>query len=254
MAMLSATAHGEGPFTVFRSNSEAVGFDKSWIDSEEWCIGHLIYDITNQGDTVVNPTINAKWRVTLPGGISVSNPKEWGYTTTAGIGQTLSYDITNIGSYMSSAGTEQDTRRHAFALTLRCLAGQATITNQQDVQCSCPGLEGVVIDQDPPSTGPACSRVGWRKGDDTWECPAGFRLPVQGEVEAVTPCILSEDSERFSYFHDVGMMKGGCDCKWNGNYCDTTCGNSSIQQLGVISSNANEAACGDYDQLMICVQ
>eukprot|EP00798_Chlamydomonas_sp_ICE-L_P025654 gene25653-11317_t len=61
-------------FTVRRTNPKADGFDNAWIDSESWCTGQLIYDITNNGNTPVNPNIQATWTVSLPDDISLANP------------------------------------------------------------------------------------------------------------------------------------------------------------------------------------
>eukprot|EP00798_Chlamydomonas_sp_ICE-L_P025651 gene25651-11314_t len=132
-------------FTVRRTNPKADGFDNAWIDSESWCTGQLIYDITNNGNNPVNPNIQATWTVSLPDDISLANPYSWGYTTTAGVGQTLGFSMSHNGFYMSPAGTSGATAHSAFALTLRCLADQPI---DWSTKCSCLGLEDVTINQD----------------------------------------------------------------------------------------------------------
>ncbi len=51
-----------------------------WPFLQTWCTGQLIYDITNNGDNVVNPNVEATWNVSLPTGISLADPYSWGYT------------------------------------------------------------------------------------------------------------------------------------------------------------------------------
>eukprot|EP00798_Chlamydomonas_sp_ICE-L_P022881 gene22881-30056_t len=164
MALLSACAFGiremprkasralleeETPFTIQRSNPEAEGFDQAWVDSETWCTGQLIYDITNNGNNTVNPSVEATWTVNLPRGITLANPNSFGYTTTAGVGEFGSFTMTNIGYYMSPAGTSGNTAHSAFALTLRCPAEKPI---DWSIKCSCPGLEDVAIYQLETST------------------------------------------------------------------------------------------------------
>eukprot|EP00798_Chlamydomonas_sp_ICE-L_P008627 gene8627-34072_t len=112
----------DSEFTVQRTN-QVKGFDQAWVDNEKYCPGQLIYDITNNGKDTVNPKIEATWRVILPEGISLANPYSWGYTTTSDVGQTLSFDMTKIGFYMSPGATAHS----AFALTLRCLVPEGPI-------------------------------------------------------------------------------------------------------------------------------
>eukprot|EP00798_Chlamydomonas_sp_ICE-L_P024603 gene24603-10221_t len=122
------TAQPHSLVTIRRNNpGEVGGFDHAWVVSETWCTGQLIYDITNNGNTTVDPLIEDTWTVHLPEGISLADPQSrasWGFTTTAGVGQTLSFNLTQIGFYMSPAGTDGDTASSAFALALQCLADQ----------------------------------------------------------------------------------------------------------------------------------
>eukprot|EP00798_Chlamydomonas_sp_ICE-L_P019416 gene19416-26073_t len=150
MAMLLAPALAQPHplVSIRRNNPDAVGgFDHAWVDSETWCTGQLIYDITNNGNNTVDPFIEDTWTVHLPEGISLADPQSrasWGFTTTAGVGQTLSFPMTQIGFYMSRAGTDGDEASSAFALALRCLADQPI---DWSTECSCSGLEDVTINQ-----------------------------------------------------------------------------------------------------------
>eukprot|EP00798_Chlamydomonas_sp_ICE-L_P022883 gene22883-30058_t len=139
----------ETPFTIQRTNPEAEGFDQAWVDSETWCTGQLIYVITNNGNNTVNPSVEATWTVNLPRGITLANPNSFGYTTTAGVGEFGSFTMTNIGYYMSPAGTSGNTAHSAFVLTLRCPAEKPI---DWSIKCSCPGLEDVAIYQLETST------------------------------------------------------------------------------------------------------
>ena len=86
--------------------------------------------------------------------------------------------------------------------------------------------------------------MGWKYGRDNWSCPQGFRMPNRNEWNLVAPCITAGDNGIFSYYHDVGISVGGCNCKWNGGWC----GQPSIETI------RGGRMCGDYNSLHICVR
>ena len=92
--------------------------------------------------------------------------------------------------------------------------------------------------------GTRCQRIGWKRGRDNWSCPAGWRMPRRNEWNVVSPCVTASDNSRFGYYRDVAISVGGCNCKWNGSWC----GQPSIETI------RQGRACGDFDQLHICVR
>jgi len=90
---------------------------------------------------------------------------------------------------------------------------------------------------------PCCQRQGWKFGSDNWSCPPGWRMPLITEWYEVSECILPADDLRFDYYHDVGINAGGCNCKWNPNWC----GQPSVETI------REGRMCGDFDQLHICL-
>jgi cysteine-rich repeat protein len=92
--------------------------------------------------------------------------------------------------------------------------------------------------------GTRCQRQGWKRGRDNWSCPAGWRMPNRNEWNVVQPCVSASDNNRFGYYRDVAISVGGCNCKWNGGWC----GQPSIETI------RQGRACGDFDQLHICVR
>lgn len=91
---------------------------------------------------------------------------------------------------------------------------------------------------------PTCVRIGWKTGGDTWSCPAGYRMPFANELIAVAPCITQQDNAMFGYYNDIAISVGGCNCKWNNNWC----GQPSIETM------RGGRMCGDFTQLQICVR
>jgi hypothetical protein len=91
---------------------------------------------------------------------------------------------------------------------------------------------------------PICTRIGWKLGNDNWACPNGYRMPTTLEWNAVAPCVTQQDVAMFTDMHDVATLVGGCNCKWNNNWC----GQPSIETI------RQGRMCGDFNQLHICVQ
>jgi hypothetical protein len=89
----------------------------------------------------------------------------------------------------------------------------------------------------------ACMRIGWKFGNDNWACPQGYRMPTVNEYDFVKSCIQPGDQGMFSNYHDIAVSVGGCNCKWNNNWC----GQPSIETIN------GGRMCGDYNQLQICV-
>jgi hypothetical protein len=92
---------------------------------------------------------------------------------------------------------------------------------------------------------PVCTRLGWKFGSGSWACPMGYRMPQVTEWAAVAPCVTAQDmAHPLDAMHDVAVSVGGCNCKWNNNWC----GQPSIETI------RQGRMCGDFDQLHICVQ
>ena len=89
-----------------------------------------------------------------------------------------------------------------------------------------------------------CVNQGWKTGDADWSCPSGFRMPTTDEWSLVAPCVTSSDQSLFGDFNDVAVSVGGCNCKWNDDWCS----------LPSIETIREGRACGDYAQLQICVK
>ena len=89
----------------------------------------------------------------------------------------------------------------------------------------------------------ACINEGWKSGGADWSCPRGFRLPRGDEYTVVAPCLDPEDQSRFSAYADIAISVGGCGCAWNSLWCDEP----SIETM------RQSRACGDYEQLHVCV-
>ena len=89
-----------------------------------------------------------------------------------------------------------------------------------------------------------CQRMGWKYGRNDWSCPNGLRMPTRNEWNRVEPCVTQADQARFGYYRDVAISVGGCNCKWNRNWC----GQPSIETI------RGGRMCGDYDSLHICVR
>jgi hypothetical protein len=88
-----------------------------------------------------------------------------------------------------------------------------------------------------------CMRIGWKSGNANWACPVNYRMPTVNEWNAVAPCVTPQDNAMFSYYYDVAVSVGGCNCKWNANWC----GQPSIVTI------RQGTCCGDYTQLQICL-
>jgi hypothetical protein len=88
-----------------------------------------------------------------------------------------------------------------------------------------------------------CVRIGWKFGQDSWDCPQGYKLPTVNDYNFVKSCITPQDQAMFSYYHDIGVAVGGCNCKWNGAWC----GAPSIETIN------GGRMCGDFNQLQICI-
>ena len=75
-------------FDITRTHGSSDRFDygNSWVDSEKWCTGQIAYDIHNLNDHTVDPCVEEEWDVELPEGMSLADPKSWGYSTCAGNG------------------------------------------------------------------------------------------------------------------------------------------------------------------------
>ena len=78
----AATPPG-GSYAVTRTNGPSNHFDVSWADSQ-YCTGQLIYNVVNHNSFTVNPTVPGPWTVQLAAGLSLADPKSWGYSTSAG--------------------------------------------------------------------------------------------------------------------------------------------------------------------------
>jgi hypothetical protein len=91
---------------------------------------------------------------------------------------------------------------------------------------------------------PQCVRVGWKPGGANWACPNGYRMPTINEWNSVMPCVTPQDNMMFGTMADVAIDVGGCNCKWNMNWC----GQPSIDTI------RQGRMCGDYQQLQICLQ
>ena len=89
----------------------------------------------------------------------------------------------------------------------------------------------------------SCVNLGWKSGDATWTCPAGFRMPTTAELDRVSPCLDVSDQGCFSAYADIAVSVGGCGCGWNPGFCDVP----SIETMRA------GRACGDYPQLQVCV-
>ncbi len=90
---------------------------------------------------------------------------------------------------------------------------------------------------------PPCQRIAWKFGNDNWDCPPGMRMPDITEWYEVSACIDPADFALFGYYHDVAVSVGGCNCKWNPNWCSQ----DSIETI------REGRMCGDFDQLQICL-
>ncbi len=91
---------------------------------------------------------------------------------------------------------------------------------------------------------PICVRVGWKTGNADWSCPNGYRMPTINEFNSVMPCITQQDNAMFGTMNDIAVDVGGCNCKWNMNWC----GQPSIDTI------RQGRMCGDFQQLQICLQ
>ena len=94
------------------------------------------------------------------------------------------------------------------------------------------------------AVGPTCMRIGWKLGQANWDCPMGYRMPNMNEYAAVQPCVEQGDLAKMGDMHDIATMVGGCNCKWNNNWC----GQPSIETI------RQGRMCGDFDQLHICIK
>lgn len=87
-----------------------------------------------------------------------------------------------------------------------------------------------------------CENLGWKSGDGDWSCPPGMALPTLDQWDAVSACMTDEDMGMIDYYQNVGVEVGGCNCKWNADWC----GQPSIETF-------DGRMCGDYAQLHICL-
>ena len=157
-----------------------------------------------------------------------SNPRlivDWG------AGEPSSPDFTGCGSCLLN---------HRYANP-----GRYTVVVKLDDRVSTTVTRTFVLDSTPLVAANACVNLGWKFGSSPgWSCPAGFRFPTLSENALVASCLTPFDTGHFSYYHDIAVSApGGCNCKWNGGWC----GQPSIETFG-------GRTCGDYDQLLICVQ
>ena len=107
----------------------------------------------------------------------------------------------------------------------------------------CPGMQpvlAVLTGWAFRSAAGACVRIGWLTGSSaSWTtCPNGYGFPAVGDTASVAPCVIAGDS--FGSDNDIAAGVGGCNCKWNGNWCArlTRPAGRTLTERNVISRGA----------------
>lgn len=124
-------------------------FSNSWLTNQTWngtdavCVGQILYEIDNIGDSAISPFVYGPIKVSTPGDakLFLVSPTAFQYATSADEGALFAagFEITNVGYYAAAGQTS------VFALAVGCPVTYDPEATSPSTTCVCPGADTITF-------------------------------------------------------------------------------------------------------------